>query len=358
MKEAITKILISSPGLKGKQIAKKLGYEKREVNSFLHSNADSFTQHDDYCWFLAQSPEIRVNFASNKWMDCKSFEKSLIEVEALLGSDTNAILFILPENCKILLDAAARFLALANQLSDSGKTVTIDFSDCQSTLYYFDRIGFIDHLDKKVAVFPYRPSRSGAKKYKGNSDAVVEFGALNPDEVDKGLINQLTDRFVHQSNKKFETAASTVFGELIVNVSEHSETPIPGFAALQKYEGRKKHIQTVISDSGKGIVATLKPTLESHYPKAYKDYEDEDFDINLVIDVMTKGEISRFGTGRGLGFMSSREQATKFDAHLSLRQENFAIDIEYVAGELTNISKQQNLQTIRGTHLCFDFFVD
>lgn len=359
MKEAIKKILISSPGLKGKQIAKKLGYEKKQVNSFLYSNSDTFTQDDDYCWFLTQPQEIRIEFEANRWMDCKLFEESILHVKEILHSEIRVVNFFIPEKCSILLDAAARFLALCNQLVNSGKSVTIDFNECQSTLHYFNRIGFIDHLDKNVVILPYRPFESGAKKYRGNSDTVVEFGALNPDEVDKGLINQLTDRFVQQSDNRFEAAASTVFGELIVNVSEHSQTPIPGFAALQKYGGRRNHIQTVISDSGVGIATTLKPSLREHYPDIYKLYDEvEGFDIDLVIDVLTKGEISRFGAGRGLGFKSSREQATKFDARLSVRQERFSLDIDYVDGELFNINKQINLQTIYGTHLCFDFFVD
>ena len=265
---------------------------------------------------------------------------------------------MIPENCNILLDAAARFLALCNQLSNSGKSVTVDFNDCKSTLYYFNRIGFLGHLDENVVILPYRPSKSSAVKYKGCNDALVEFGSLNPDEADKQLINQLTNSFIKQSDSKFEAAASTVFSELIGNVSEHSETPIPGFAALQKYGGKRAHIQTVISDSGVGIAETLKPSLREHYPDIYKLYKAEGSDIKLVIDVLTKGGISRFGAGRGLGFKSSREQATKFEARLSVRQKNFSLNIEYIDGKIDKISEQTNLQTIYGTHLCFDFFVD
>lgn len=358
MKEAITEILKSSPGLKGKQIAKMLGYEKKEVNSFLYSNTDLFTRNDDYHWFLAQPQVIRVEFNPVKWMDCSSFENSLLECGTLLLVDANEILFVIPEDCSILLDTAGRFLALCNQLVNAGKTVSIDFNDCQATLHYFNRIGFVDHLDIRVTVLPARPGTSGAKKYKGGNVSVVEFGALDPEEADKELVNQLTNSFVELSGSKFEAAAFTVFSELIGNVSEHSQTPIPGFAALQRYGGRRPHIQTVVSDSGLGIAKTLKPSLRAHYPDIYKRYDTEGFDIDLVIDVLTKGEISRFGAGRGLGFKSSREHATKFDARLSVRQENYSVDIDYVDGELANIAKQIDLQTIRGTHLCFDFYID
>jgi len=92
----------------------------------------------------------------------------------------------------------------------------------------------------------------------------------------------------------------------IGNVSEHSETPLQGFTALQKYGGRRKHIQTVVSDSGLGIAVTLKPSLMAHYPSLYKLHNSDDFDLQLVTAVSTEGEISRFGSGRGLGFKSSR----------------------------------------------------
>ena len=70
------------------------------------------------------------------------------------------------------------------------------------------------------------------------------------------------DYIVFITDSKYEAAASTVFGELIGNISEHSEYQLEGFAALQKYGGKRSHIQTVISDGGKGISATLRPSLE------------------------------------------------------------------------------------------------
>ena len=358
MQEVIKKLLKISPGLKGKEIAKKLGYNKKKVNSFLYNNSDIFIRDDSFRWALVPPPEIRIEFEENTWMDCDLFENSLLKADMLFHDNNNDIYFVVPENCKILLDAAARFLALCNQFSNAGNTVTIDFSDCKTTLGYFNRIGFVDHLDKNVIILPQRPSESGAEKYRGNSDTVVEFGALNPHVFDKQLVNQLTNCFVQQSDHKFEAAASTVFSELIGNVSEHSETPIPGFASLQKYGGIRNHIQTVVSDSGLGIVATLVPALQTHYPDIYKMFNSKNFDIQLVIDLLTKGGISRFGAGRGLGFKSSREQTIKFDAKLSVRQKNFSVCIEYINGKIKKTSKKTNLQTIHGTHLCFDFFVD
>ena len=359
MLEIINQILEKTPGLKGKEIAKKIGVPKKEVNSFLSKHQGIFVKDNNYCWSLSKTEELRVEFEGDNWVDSSSFESSLLSVGSPFDSDYPCVVFIIPEGCKILLDASARLLALCNQLVSS-KKVTIDFSGCKSTLSYFDRIGFLDHLNNSVKVIPKPPKVSRASKYRGNSDAVVEFGAVDPDKDNKTLIGQLSDTFVQQSDSRYETAAFTVFGELIGNVKEHSKSPIFGFAALQKYEGRRKHIQTVVSDSGLGIANTLRPSLKEYYPDLYKLYSEANIesDVGLVITALSRGEVSRFGIGHGLGFKSSREQAIKFDAQLSVRQENFCLDFIYKDGELVRVKKKLALPTIKGTHLCFDFFVD
>ncbi|MCK5285339.1 MAG: hypothetical protein KAJ86_07125 [Alphaproteobacteria bacterium] len=168
---------------------------------------------------------------------------------------------------------------------------------------------------------------------------------------------KLTDTFVSGLSENYRTVAFTIFAELIGNVSGHSESQILGFAALQKYGGKKKHIQTVVSDSGLGIAKTLRPSLEQHYPYLHELYECENIesDIGLVIEVLTKGEISRFGAGRGLGFKSSREQAMKFDATLSIRQKSFSLEFVYKDGALVEVNKDLDLVRIYGSHVCFDF---
>lgn len=358
MKYKIAQLLRTAPSLKGKEIARRIGESRSAVNSILHAHSNEFAQDDGFCWSLIHPTKLKIEFEENHWMDCASFESSLMEAGSPLDTESDVVIFVIPEKCNILLDAAARFLALCNQLAHAGRTVTIDFNDCNSTFSYFDRIGFIDHLDERVELFPQRPSRSKAHTYRGNSSTVVEFGGVDPGKEDKELINQLTNRFVQQSDSKYEAAASTVFGELIGNISEHSESQLEGFAALQKYGGKRSHIQTVISDGGKGIAATLRPSLEAHYPELHKIHSGGDIDIELVTAVLKKGEISRFGSGRGLGFKSSCKQAAKFDARFSVRQSNFSVSMAYVNGKLHDIQRRVELPTIHGTHICFDFFID
>lgn len=359
MKEKIIKLLKESPNLKGKEIAKKIGDNKKDVNSFLHNHLNEFNQDDNYRWSLVDTKQLIIEF-ENSWVDRDSFESSLQKAGSPLDLDCPYVVFVIPENCKILLDAAARLLALCNQLIRSNKNVSIDFRECHSTLSFFDRIGFINHLDNDISVLPQRPAVSRASTYMGNSNAVVEFGAVDTGQINKDLINKLTDRFVQQSHSRYETAAYTVFSELIGNIKEHSCSPISGFAALQRYEGKKKHIQTIVSDSGLGIANTLRPSLAEHYPNLHKLYKDVNIesDVGLVKTAMSKGEVSRFGAGRGMGFKSSREQAMKFDAQLSVRQEYFCLDLVYKDGQLIDVKRRLELSKILGTHICFDFFVD
>ncbi len=295
-------------------------------------------------------------------MSSQSFEQTLLEHRLLLPEkDSTSVVFKLPEGCKFLIEATAKFLALCNQLAHRGRVVEIDFSDCTQTYQVWNRTGFFDRLDSQINVTPQRPEVSAADFYRGNNNALVEFGAVEPDGNNKGLINQLTDSFLEHSNKSYETVASTLFGEFISNVSEHSSTEILGFAALQKYNGKgpyRDHIQTVISDSGLGIVKTLTPSLESHHPDIYKWISEDDFEIKLVEEVIKRGGISRFGAGRGLGFKSTVEHAAKLDARLSVRQKYFSIEINYKNGLVAEVHVDRNLTPLNGTHICFDFYID
>ncbi len=319
MRQKIKEILRDTPNVKAKDIAKRLGMDKKAINSILYANDEIFMCDENYCWSLTNPSHLRIELPQNEWVSCTSFEESLLDQGSPLESGAESIEFVVPEKCCVLLDAASRFLALCNQLADVGKRVKIDFSDCISTLGYFDRIGFLKHLDAHVEVLPDRPTVSRADVYKGYSDTVVEFGSVDPAQSNKALINQLVDCFVAQASDDYEGATSTVFGELINNIKDHSESRLQGFAALQKYGGRRPHIQTVVSDSGLGIAATLRPSIAAHHPSLFRYSNQDDYDIKIVTAVMTKGEISRFGAGRGLGFKSSREQAMKFDAILSVR---------------------------------------
>ena len=365
MRKRIEKVLNASPGLKGKEIAKNIGEDKKVVNAFLHEHKDIFNQDSNYCWCLNKADEIKIELDSNSWVDADSFENSLQSSISPLDAEESHVVFIVPEKCSVLLEPACLMLALCNQLCDIGKAVTIDFTACRSALTFFDRIGFFDSLNSNCIVLPNKPKSSRAVKYKGGNKNLVEFGLIDPvnsdqdlNAADKILINQLTESFVRLVDTDYEDVASVIFSELIGNIKRHSQTKLWGIAGLQKYAGRNNHIQTIVSDSGVGIATTLKTGIQSHYPDLFMRSESEDYDLFLVKEALTKGQISRSGKGHGLGFGITTQKAMKFNASLSVRQESFSLKFFYNNNQLVNIVHRQNLTKIHGTHLCFDFDID
>jgi hypothetical protein len=357
----IEKILRTEPNLTAKELAKKLGCKKNELNPVLYVNLDKFAVDSEFRWSL-KSKEIMITFEGNRWVDCDSFEGTLQSSSEDLDGGSKVI-FVLPEGCSFLLDALARLLALCNQLAFSNKAVTIDFSSSGNLKHYLNRAGFFDHLDERIAVLPERPANSTATSYKGKSENLVELGIVTPheDEAAKDeLVIRLTNKFVSLVSDKYKTAVSTIFAELTGNIQDHSETKLNGFAGLQRYGGSNPHIQTIVSDSGVGIATSLRPSLKAHHRTLYERYHKEsvDNDIALVIEVMSKGLISRYGAGRGLGFQTSRDRALKFKAKYSVRQETFSLEFIFENERLNRVVEKKNLARISGTHICFDFVID
>ncbi len=302
---------------------------------------------------------VEIDFATG-WIDDKAFESAIGKLA--YQKDANKITFRFGIDCKFLLIALARFLALANQLTANGKDVVMDTTACPNTHSFFSRNGFFDYLNQSVTCLPERPVLSAAKTYRDNSDTLVELGEIAQPTQNKELVIRLGDRFVEHSSIRYFLAAKTVFSELVGNVTDHSKSKIPGLAGLQVYRpyNKPKHIQTVISDSGLGIAATLRTTLQSEHLKLYEQFSAEtvENDIALVQKAFTSGEVSRFGKGRGLGFKSSREHASKEKVIIVIRQLTFSLALEYAKGQLINVSEDRGLVPITGTHICFDFYVD
>lgn len=364
-KEKIKSILRETPGLTGKQIAKALGVDdKSALNKFLYANSDGLKQ-DDWKWYVSGDEYELDLVAQSVWIDESDFEDSLAAAGCLLSSSSQKCVIRFPENCKILLIAGARVIALANQAAYQGKSIELDFSKCSCTKHYLDRLGFFDHLNSNVSVLPARPADSRAKQYSGNSENLVEIASINLDNFDYSLPKNLTKCFASHAGEDYYQSAFTIFSELIGNVQEHSETPMPGFVALQLYNGNRPHIQTVISDGGLGIATTLKRNLEKHYPDLFKELElaSVDADIYLVSLALTQGGLSQFGSNpdeaaRGLGLKRTQSHAAKYDAVVVVRQPNFELKIIYEDGKLAKIDKKIGLSRIDGTQVCFDFYLN
>lgn len=286
----------------------------------------------------------KISFPEKVWIGGDRLEGILYSAKGLIQGGGPVCFEILPGS-KILIDSAVIFLSLVNQLSAAGKTVTLDFHDeASEVMGYFNRMGFFDHVDSRVTILPARPSYSGAQLYSKSNKGLVEIVRIDGDdeELPGRLANALKTK-----NEKLGKASFTIFGELIDNVLGHSATKLAAFAALQTY---KNGIMVIVSDSGKGMLETLRPKL----PKKYKQATD----IEIVIDAFEKG-LSRHGrrSGRGCGLTTCAKKAKQFHGKLQVRLSDtrvtlvpsdnvYAHDTAYCYDELL---------PIKGTHIAFDF---
>lgn len=358
MIEKIKTILSQRPQLLAREIASEFGCTRKEVNQILHQNSDIFDKDAEYRWSLVG---IVLTLEGSTWITADSFEQSLIDSGYVSPNGILRFNVKLPINCKIMLDATARLLALVNQLAHGGKVVSVDFTDCRVTKSYLDRAGFFDQLHDDIIVSPSRPKKSAAQRYRDNSTTLFEFRTIDLVRGRDRVPTQLADKFVENAGDIYSDAAFTIISELIDNVHEHSKSPIPGFAALQRYEGNNPHIQTVVSDSGLGITSTLKPALAKHYPTLHRKMKLNDIqsDIKLLETALKKGSLSQLGKtgGRGCGLHQSAEFALKYHAHISVRQETFSLQLRYKNGAFEKSIVMKNLPYIAGSHICFDFML-
>jgi hypothetical protein len=360
----IKNVLRENPGLKGGEIAKKIDKVKKEVNSYLSKNHEGLYQ-KDWKWYIKPSDEIVFHISCGSWLTCEEFEDNYSSIGDLVNAKESKVIVVFPKDFSVLLVAGARIISLINQLNHKGKLVILNFEKCKKSMGYLNRLGFFDHIHENVESTPSRPKKSRAKQYKGNNKNIVEIGNIDLNDFNEELPKELTTAFTHHTGEEYYMAAFTVFSELIGNVEEHSETPIHGFAALQLYKGRQKHIQTVISDHGLGLSKTLKANLKKHYPEleATLDMKSVDSDIMLIEKALTEGKLSRFGhdpedVARGLGLKRSRDYALKYNAEITVRQENFLVKLIFQKGKLIDSISRKDLEFLAGTHVCFDFILE
>lgn len=360
MRLELQQILEEDYKLKAKQIAKLLGMERKEVNSYLHANPETFIQDDKYFWQLKNTNGLLIELRP-EWMNSDSFEECLFDANLSTKSNHEKITFGIPKKCRILLEAIARLLALCNQLSLKGKQVTIKFDD-PSAHSYLRRAGFFKLLEKSVVVRLSRSVEAIQTVIRGSNPALVELESIDPRNPNDEIPQKFKNSFVHFTEKKYALAAFTVVSELFGNVIEHSKTPTPGFAALQLYNGYKRNIQVVISDNGEGIIGTLGPVLKVEYPElaARFDISEPKDKAKLLQEILLRGQISKLGKseGRGLGLKQSSEQAAKFNVNISIRQDTFEVILIYRNGILTNKINRIGRVFLKGTHVTFKFFLD
>lgn len=253
-----------------------------------------------------------------------------------------------------MTDAAVRLLALFNQLDHATKRVRLNFEDGDSGAKgYLDRMGFFDHLASSIEVLQGRSRVSAARIHSGRNARLVEIARISKDNRDRELPTRLSEVLSQACRDRSDIeelsgAAWMIFAELVDNIYSHSSTPLDGYAALQVYPKSSK-LQFAVSDSGLGIMDTLRPSLSSEYPKLATLS-----DIDLLVEVFRQG-LSRHGADRGCGLKGSAAKAMKFKADLDVRMPTNRVLLTPSTGSYKpNMAYcYDRLPLIWGTHICF-----
>lgn len=293
------------------------------------------------------------------WVDASKFEKTLQRSGDPHTDYGRDVWFHFPQGCKIMIDTAVRLLSFVNQLDHTTRRVILEFEEGEfGTMSYLNRMGFFNHLGRTIEVLPARPPISTAAIYEGQNTGLVEIARISHLEKDTSLPSRLTEALINscghrEDANELQGAAWTIFAELIDNIFSHSQTPLDGYAALQLYQGGK-NLMVAVSDSGLGIMDTLRPVLTTEYP-ALANLSD----IDLLVEIFRQG-ISRHGTDRGCGLKGSAAKAIKYKADLDIRLPNIRVVLTpaHQGYQLNTAYCYEKLPLIWGTQICFRFHLD
>jgi hypothetical protein len=293
-----------------------------------------------------------------RWTNASGLEDILRAGPSPHTANSSQVRFRIPKGCQLMTDAAVRLLSLFNQLDCSTKRVLVEFEEGEDGVAgYLNRIGFFESLSASVEVLPQRPAAFSAQ-YRGRNPGLVEIQRIDRNRRDGTLLDRLTTAISRACKQRHDVrelkgAAWTIFAELIDNVFSHSQTPLDGFAALQVYKGGNC-LKVAVSDSGLGMLETLRPALCSEAPQLAK-LSDKD----LLVEVFKRG-LSRHGASRGCGLKGCADKAIKFRAELDVRLP--LVRVLLVPGRdgyrPNTAFCYSGLPLIWGTHICFTIELD
>ncbi len=301
-----------------------------------------------------------VRFPDGEWINAGLLEQALQRARrtarARLSKDTT-MTFVFPSSCKVMVDAAVRLLSLANQLTGESIPVIFVFEGEQhEAMSYLHRAFFFSLLAEEVEVLPKRPDPAHVEHYQGRSSKLIEFKALNPRsyEAAANVPSQLADALetalaTYSSGQTFRHTSFTLFSELMNNVYDHSCTELNGFAALQVYRER---VQVVVSDSGVGLLTTLRPKLFS--PEA-RDLEEP----ALLYQFFTKKlRWHDYDRGQGLQECAKRSLQHRGSIDIRLQTSRIVLRPSPVEYRQDQVRYARDLFPLKGTHICFSFPLD
>ncbi|WP_156457606.1 hypothetical protein [Altererythrobacter sp. Root672] len=304
---------------------------------------------------LAQPAECVLTLPA-AWVDAAKFERALWLCGDALGGPCTGVVVQVPAGCKPMVEVIVRLLSFCNQACLMTKRVRLQFADDdQAAMGYLDRMGFFDHLSPSVEVSPSRPAVSGARLHRGGNSGLVEIARFSGTEpAEDSLVVRLAETARNSCSGRPDVAALhnavfTILCELIGNVVEHSGSPLDAFAVLQTYP-RGNKVRIAVSDSGFGVLETLRPALRKKGdPMAVLG------DVDLLVEMFRKG-VSRYDDdNRGTGLMACAAHAIRFKADLDVRLLRGRVLLKPAETEYQpNMAYLQvGLPLMWGTHIAF-----
>jgi hypothetical protein len=306
----------------------------------------------------ARSMAYRVELPP-KWIDAAALESALGAGVGPHRSEESSIVFSIPGRAPLMVDAGVRLLSLSNQLHHVGKRVTLEFCrEAPCAYQYLNRIGFFDELHPEINVRPERPKYSTATRYHGANNGLVEIERLVPGKIDRGIPARLEKALIGSirdghRQQRVAAAAYDLFSELIGNVDDHSRTQISGYAVLQVY---RNGARIAVSDSGEGLLRTLRPSLPEHYPRLTGLSPTD-----LLIHALRNGGLSCKGRGRGGGGLKRcADHAVELQANLEIRLSDYSLRVraKHPRWHETDAQTIENMPLLWGTHVVFDVRLD
>ena len=277
--------------------------------------------------------------------------------------DGNDVVFVFPSNAAVPAGLGLWLLSFLNQLAEAGDGhVHLEFATPEGLFGYLDRSGFLQFLSDRISTNPPRPPISGADVHRGRTPGLVEIAALSPGAagVDKQrivgrVVNSLINFYPsgREQTRRLRNHVFTVLGELVDNVFSHSRTRLPGFVSLQAYDKtRQPRIQVGVSDSGIGIPASIRETLDRRVAGRT--------DAELVIEAFKDG-LSRHGseTGRGCGLPQCAALAARYSSTLFVRTPSAQLVLHPACDDrpFHDAHVNDRVGFLAGTHVYLEFRV-
>ena len=306
-------------------------------------------------------PAISVVFPAT--LSADSFEDAIkplkrVSSQADITFDYSAVTFA-------PLDVHVSAMLFFNDICRAGHEVTLYWGASTTAVFkYVERMGFFRLLGGDVVVKPARPRRGTSlyERHRRNNTMLLEMSSV--DVHDRTTANStLTnlraslesnlDSFGAAKQRKIVDDLWTFSAEVIGNIYEHSETPVPGVVAAQRYGGDRPRLHLVIADSGLGIPATIR----AGRPTEAKDKSDAD----IIFAAFRKGlSRNRAEVGRGCGLTRCATIAMRYQANLRVRAGTSWTKLITKSAKtgITLGIYDDKAMSIAGTHVSFDFYLD